>query len=79
MSSALSRFARQRDPAVAGGVEVMLDRKTGAASTSNHSRALSHVSRPGDALRAVLVGGQRAEFLQFGDRAFGIDGHAIQK
>src|SRR5262249_16441732 len=31
--------------------------------------------RPGDALRTVIVGSERAEFLQFGDSALGVDIH----
>ncbi len=48
---------------------------TGSPSTffRSHSRAVSHVWRECDPLRAVFIAGQRAKFFQLGDGPFGIE------
>ena len=66
--------AGERDPVVAGGVVVMFDREVAEFLCEPLARFQPGVG-PGDALRAVCVAGQGAEFFQFGDGAFRIEGH----
>ena len=68
-------FAMERDPAVAGGVEMMLDRELCQLGCEPVARFEPGVG-PGEALRAVGVGGELAQFFQVGDRAFWIQSEA---
>ena len=58
----LLRRARQRGPAIAGGIVMVLDRQTLDLGLKPIARFQPGIG-PRHALRAVLVGGQRAQFL----------------
>ena len=70
----LLRLALQRDPVVAGGVVVLLDRQPCELGGEPFARLQPRIG-PGDALRAVFVAGECAEFFQFGDGSFRIETH----
>src|SRR5439155_9209947 len=57
------RPAAEREPLIAGLVDLLLERKPGELAAQPLPRALPRV-RPGDALGAVLVAGQLAELAQ---------------
>src|ERR1017187_9959049 len=72
------RCAAQGEPRVASGVVVNFERQPFDCFAQKFPRCQPGFSE-GDALRAVFVAGEHAEFLQFGDGAFGIkqDAHTI--
>ena len=73
MSSARSDCAAQGRPKIAGRVGVDLDRQRLELLPEPGAR-LDPFRREGDALRAVLIGGEAAQFLEFGDRPLGVEG-----
>jgi len=66
--------AGQRGPVVSGRVVVMLDRKLGEFFGEPFAGTEPRVG-PGDALGAVFVGGEGAEFFEFGDGTLGMKRH----
>ncbi len=70
----LLRFARQSDPAIPGGIVVILYRKAVQLGGEPFARLEPRIG-PGHALRAVRVGGERAQFFQFGDGSLRVDAH----
>ena len=64
----LLRFTAQRDPEVAGRVRCDLGGEVRRLLPPASSRAFSPGRREGDALRAVFIAGEGAEFLEFLDR-----------
>ena len=72
MSSALLRFAAERHPVVARGVVVMLHRKAVQFLREPFARFQPGIG-PGDALRAIGVAGERAQFFQFGDGSLWVE------
>ena len=69
MSSAFSDSPRQRGPQIARRIRVRLHRQLRQFRLQPLAR-LRPGRREGDALRAVFVAGECAEFLQFGHRSF---------
>ena len=69
------RLAFERDPAIAGGVEVVFDGKVFQFVCEPGARFEPDWS-PRHALRSVGIGGEFAQFFQFGDGAFGIKRHS---
>ena len=66
-------FAAQGGPEIAGGVGVDFDRQAFELFAQPGAGGDPHLGES-DALRAVVIAGEGAEFLEFGDGAFGIQG-----
>ena len=66
--------AREREPLVAGGVD-LLDRTGALEGVAQERPRLLPRRRPGDALGAVGVAGQLSQLLQIGDGAGWIERH----
>ena len=66
--------AREREPLVAGGVD-LLDRTGALEGAAQERPRLLPRRRPGDALGAVGVAGQLSQLLQIGDGAAWIERH----
>ncbi len=62
------RRAAQREPLVAGLVDLLVGRAAGKLAAQPLSRPLPGL-RPGDTLRAVVVPGQLLELAELGDGA----------
>ena len=78
ISSALSDAPREREPLVAGLVDLLDGARSRDLRAQELARRLPRV-RPRDALRAVLVAGQRAQLLELGDGACGVERHLARK
>ena len=72
-------FAAQGRPEIAGGIGVDFDGQRRELLPQPGAR-LDPLPREGDALRAVFVGGEAAQFLEFGHRPFRVQrsAHAIE-
>ena len=66
--------AWEGDPAITGGVSMVLDEEAGEFG-GQPVAGLEPGVGPGDALGAVFVAGEGAQFFEFGNGALGLNGH----
>src|ERR1700735_1130599 len=79
MTSKQQRFFRRaskRHPTIARGVEMMFDRQA-LQFRFEPGPGLEPGVGPGNTLRAVIIGGESAQFLELLNCSLGIEGHLV--